>query len=139
MTESTKKILFDSHAILQWLQQESGYEKVKSFMEACREKSLMGYMSQINLGEVYYVTIRSVGMDEARIFLENFLRLSINIVLPDSDLIWKAAEIKADYPISYADCFAVATALKYGASVLTGDPEFYKVEKIVSLEWLYNK
>jgi ribonuclease VapC len=136
MTESTKKILFDSHAILKWTQQETGYRKVKSFMEACREKSISGYMNQINLGEVYYVSIRSVGTDKAKIFLENFLRLPINMILPDRDLIWRASEIKADHPVSYADCFAVATALRHGAAILTGDPEFKKVEKIVSVEWL---
>jgi len=69
-------------------------------------------------------------------FLENFLRLPITIILPDSELIWKASEIKAEYSISYADCFAAATALKYKATILTGDPEFKKLEAIVSVEWL---
>lgn len=136
MTESTRRILFDAHAILKWTQKERGYRKVKSLMEACRDKSVTGYMSQINVGEVYYRTIRAVGMEGAKSFLENFLRLPISIVLPDSDLIWKASEIKAEYPISYADCFAVVTALRHQAVILTGDPEFRKVAKIVTLEWL---
>ena len=75
-------------------------------------------------------------MEGAKSFLENFHRLPISIVLPDSDLVWKASEIKAEYPISYADCFAVATALKHQAVILTGDPEFKKVAKIVTVEWL---
>ena len=136
MTRSMNGILFDAHAILKWTQREAGYQKVKSFMVACRDKSMTGYMSQINLGEVYYKTIRAVGIDGAKNFLENFLRLPINIILPDSELIWKASEIKAEYTISYADCFAVATALKHKATILTGDPEFKKVERIVTVEWL---
>ena len=136
MTKSTKRILFDSHAILKWTQKESGYKKVKSFIVACRNKSVTGYMSQINLGEVYYMTIRGVGMDRAREFLQNFLRLSIHIVLPDGDLIWRASEIKAENPISYADCFAVATAMEVKATILTGDPEFKKAEKLVTVEWV---
>lgn len=131
-----KKILFDAHPILKWIQEEPGYQEVKSLIIACREKSAQGYMSQINLGEVYCQVIRAKGKEEARNFLENFLRLPIHVVLPDGDLIWEAAEIKAEYAISYADCFAVATALKYKATILTGDPEFRKVEKIVSLEWI---
>ena len=87
-------------------------------MIACREKSVTGYMSQINLGEVYYKTIRAIGIDQAKRFLENFLRLPINIILPDSDLIWEASEIKAEYSISYADCFAAATAVRYTATIL---------------------
>jgi len=136
MTKSMKKILFDAHAILKWTREEPGYQKVKSLIISCRDKSIIGYMSQINLGEVYYKTIRAVGIDKAKIFLENFFQLPIDIILPDEDLILQASEIKAEYTISYADCFAAATALRYNATVLTGDPEFTKIEKLVSIEWV---
>jgi len=132
----TKVILFDAHAILKWTQKERGYQKVKSLLTACRDQSATGYMNQINLGEVYYKTIRAVGIDRAKEFLENFLRLPIEIILPDSELIWTASEIKASYSISYADCFAAATALRFGATLLTGDPEFKKLASIVPIEWL---
>lgn len=132
----TKVILFDAHAILKWTQKERGYQKVKSLLTACRDQSATGYMNQINLGEVYYKTIRAVGIDRAKEFLENFFRLPIQIILPDSELIWAASEIKASYSISYADCFAAATALRFGATLLTGDPEFKKVASIVPVEWL---
>jgi len=131
-----KRIVFDAHAILRWTQKEPGYQKVKSLMVACREGSASGYMNRINLGEVHYKTIRVLGPEGAKDFMENFLRLPITIVLPDEPLIWKAAELKAQYPISYADCFAAATALIHNAAVLTGDPEFKKLAKVVSVEWL---
>lgn len=131
-----KRILFDAHAILKWTQKERGYQKVKSLLVACREQSALGYMNQINLGEVYYKTIRSSGLEEAKKFLENFFRLPLSIILPDSELIWKASEIKAEYAISYADCFAAATALRYEAAILTGDREFKKIESFVAVEWL---
>jgi len=131
-----KRIVFDAHAILRWTQKEPGYQKVKSLMVACREGSALGYMNRINLGEVHYKTIRVLGPEGAKDFMENFLRLPITIVLPDEPLIWKAAELKAQYPISYADCFAAATALIHNAAVLTGDPEFKKLAKVVSVEWL---
>jgi ribonuclease VapC len=132
----TKRIVFDAHAILRWTQKESGYQKVKSLMVACREGSASGYMNRINLGEVHYKTIRVLGPEGAKDFMENFLRLPITIVLPDEALIWKAAELKAQYPISYADCFAAATALIYNADLLTGDPEFKKMIKVVTVEWI---
>jgi len=131
-----KRIVFDAHAILRWTQKEPGYQKVKSLMVACREGSASGYMNRINLGEVHYKTIRVLGPEGAKDFMENFLRLPITLVLPDEPLIWKAAELKAQYPISYADCFAAATALIHNAAVLTGDPEFKKLAKVVSVEWL---
>ena len=136
MIISMKRILFDAHPILKWVQKERGYQKVKSLLIDCRNQSALGYINQINLGEVYYKTIRAVGLQEAKNFLENFFRLPITTVLPDSELIWKASEIKAEHSISYADCFAAATALRYEAAILTGDPEFKKIESLVSIEWL---
>jgi ribonuclease VapC len=38
--------------------------------------------------------------------------------------------------LAYADCFAAATALQYEATILTGDPEFKKIEVLVQVEWL---
>jgi ribonuclease VapC len=131
-----KRILFDAHAILKWTQKERGYQKVKNLLVACREQSALGYMNQINVGEVYYKIVRAVGIQGAKKFLDNFLRLPISFILPDTDLIWKASEIKAEYSISYADCFAAATALRYEAAILTGDPEFKKIKALVSIEWL---
>ena len=61
-----KRLLFDAHAILKWTQKERGYQKVKSLLIACKEQSTLGYMNQINLGEVYYKTIRAVGVEEAK-------------------------------------------------------------------------
>jgi predicted nucleic acid-binding protein len=131
-----KRILFDAHAILKWTQKERGYQKVKNLLVACREESALGYMNQINVGEVYYKIIRAVGIEEAKRFLDNFMRLPISFILPDSNLIWKASEIKAEHSISYADCFAAATALRHDAVILTGDPEFKKLKALVSIEWL---
>lgn len=132
----TKAIVFDSHAILKWTQKEPGYAKVKSLISDCRRKSVAGFMNQLNLGEVYYKAIRAKGLEKAREFLQNFERLPIEIVLPDSELIWKAAEIKADYAVSYADCFVAATAMRFNAVILTGDPEFKKLKPLVTVEWV---
>jgi len=45
-------------------------------------------------------------------------------------------ELKAQYPISFADCFTVATALREKAVLVTGDPDFKHVEKIVKIDWV---
>ena len=38
--------------------------------------------------------------------------------------------------LSYAACFAVATAIKEKATVVTGDPGFGKVAGLVDIDWL---
>jgi predicted nucleic acid-binding protein len=48
-------------------------------------------------------------------------------------LVISAAKIKARYALSFADCFAVATAQGENAVVLTGDPEFKNVAELVEI------
>ncbi len=48
----------------------------------------------------------------------------------------EAARIKTQFPVSYADAFAVATAIKERAVLMTGDPELKHVEALVTIEWL---
>ncbi len=136
MTAATKKIVFDSHAILKWTQLEPGYKKVKSLLKACQDGTFAGFINQINLGEVYYKSIRAVGLERARQFLDNFERLPLTILVPDRRLIWKAAEIKAEFSIPYADCFAVATAMGLDAKIVTGDPDFKKTIQLAAVEWV---
>ena len=132
----TKSILFDSFAILKYYQDETGAEKVENLLRSAQRDLLKAFMSEINLGEVYYITIRRIGLESAKENLERLLNLPIKIIAPSSELIMKAAEIKAQYTISYADCFAAATAEQLSASIITGDPEFKKVEHFVTVDWI---
>jgi len=131
-----KNIVFDAHALLKFLQDEDGADKIEKFLLSSRKGDLNAFMSEINLGEVYYKTIRRVGLESARNHLEYFFELPIQIIAPSSDIILSASEIKAEHAISYADCFAVATALKVAESIVTGDPEFKKVEHLVQIIWV---
>ena len=132
----TKSILFDSYAILKYYQDEEGADKVEKLLISSRREALSAYISEINLGEVYYQTIRRLGLESAKKYLEQFSELPIRVIPPSSDIILSASEIKAEYAISYADCFAVATAIMFDASILTGDPEFTKIEHLVKIVWI---
>ena len=44
--------------------------------------------------------------------------------------------VKARFPLSYADAFAVATAIRLGVCLVTGDPEFAAVEDTVDIVWI---
>ena len=131
-----RDILFDSHAILKFYQDEDGADDVEKLLISSRDGDLMSYISEINLGEVYYKIIRRLGLAAARDHLEQFSELPIRVLPPSSDIILSASEIKAEYAISYADCFAVATAINADASIVTGDPEFKKVAHLVEIVWI---
>ena len=131
-----KSILFDSYAILAYAQDEAGADQVEHLLRSASGAGTNAYMSEFNLGEVYYLTIRRIGLQAAKIHLEQVRQLPIQVVSPTTDLILRASEVKAEYAISYADCFAVATASGYSAAIVTGDPEFRKVEHLASIIWI---
>ena len=131
-----RNIVFDSHAILKFYQDEDGAEQVEKLLISSRQGDLKAFMSEINLGEVYHMTIRRLGLVSAKEYLEQFSELIIQVIPATSDIILSASEIKAEYAISYADCFAAATALEVDASIITGDPEFKKVEHLVRIDWI---
>ncbi|UCD78515.1 MAG: type II toxin-antitoxin system VapC family toxin [Desulfobacterales bacterium] len=131
-----KSILFDSHAILKYSQDEKGADIVERLLHKAETASIKAYMSEINLGEVYYQTIRKIGLESAQAYIEQLTQLPFEIIAPSSEIIMKASEIKAQHTISFADCFAVATALQFSAAVVTGDPEFKKVKNFVEIIWV---
>jgi ribonuclease VapC len=131
-----KKMVFDSHAILKFSQDEEGADKIEKFLLLSQQGKIKSFINQINLGEIYYKTIRRLGLEPAKSYLESFYQLPIQVVSPSSEIIFSASEIKAEYAISYADCFAVATALKHEASIVTGDPEFKRLKNLVKIEWI---
>ena len=57
------------------------------------------------------------------------------IISNDFNAVIFESKLKAQHALSFADCFAVATAQRENAVILTGDPEFKNVEKIVSIDW----
>lgn len=63
-------------------------------------------------------------------------QLPVAILSVDDQLVKEAAEIKADYPVSYADAFCIATAQHSKAEILTNDPEFKSVQHLVTVKWL---
>jgi predicted nucleic acid-binding protein len=48
----------------------------------------------------------------------------------------KLAIVWRRYSLSFADCFAVSTARREKARILTGDPEFKKVIDLAEIEWI---
>ncbi len=100
---------------------------------------ILVYLHAIHLGEVYYITLREQGQNTANLAFARIKAFPIRYIdIIDDELLRKAAWLKANYPISYADAFAAALAIIHKSSLLTGDPEFKKLEKKeeISIEWL---
>jgi predicted nucleic acid-binding protein len=79
-------------------------------------------MSWVNLVEVNYQVARDHGWDEAERVLRD-LRSRVTEDLPGVSAMRATARLKAEHPMSLADCFAVALAASTGTDLFTGDPE----------------
>ncbi len=132
-----KARLLDSFAFLAYLKKEKSYQKVKHILASHQEGEEDLLMNEINVGEVYYILARERSLDAAEYFLHDILQSLAIKVIPNSfsDVI-EAAKIKVQFPIAYADAFAVATAIKYDATLVTGDTDFTKVEHLIEIDWL---
>ena len=97
------------------------------------------YLHAIQLGEVYYITLREQGKSVADLAYARIKAFPVSIIdTIDEKLLLSAASLKATFPISYADAFAAALSRLYDAVLLTGDPEFKVLEekKILRVKWL---
>jgi uncharacterized protein len=133
--KSTK--VLDSFALLAYLNDESGADKIKKLFTSAQHQNTTLLINEINVGESYYIISRRRGQERADYFLETVLSwLSVDIVHNSFDLVIEAAKVKAVYPLSFADCFAAVTAARNDAVLITGDPEFKEVEHMIKVDWL---
>jgi predicted nucleic acid-binding protein len=129
-----KKSVLDAYALLAYLKKESGHARVRDLL-ASESSSL--FINAINVGEVFYIFARAHGIKAAEYFQSVILpSLPVHIVENALDDVLQAARIKAAHALSFADCFAAATAIRESACLVTGDPEFKKLEKALQIEWL---
>lgn len=111
-------VVLDSWALMRLLE---GSEPTASLVQE-RLDAGDAIVNWINLGEVHYVLHRAEGRAAATRTIAD-IEAVVTTVLPDRELVIRAAEIKAKHPLSYADAFAAATAARFDAPLWTGDPE----------------
>ncbi len=131
-------LVVDTYAIISFLRKEGDHLAVKRIFQQARETGTILLLSDINWGEVYYITLRNYGEAALQKTLGWMDAMGFQMVHPTRERIQAAARIKARFPVSYADAFAIAAAREFGCPVVTGDPEFRQVERagMVKLLWV---
>jgi predicted nucleic acid-binding protein len=130
-------VVLDAWAVLAFLQgEEPAASRVRHLLHEAYSQEVELFLSIINLGEVVYRVGKVRGETEANETLAQIRRLPITIVLASDDAVWAAVRYKMHYAISYADAFAVATAEKLDAALVTGDAELVQLAGQVSIEKL---
>ena len=129
-------IVLDSFALLAYLGDENGKVQVEYVLERAQETDIPLKMTLINMGEVLYITERERGIRQSQLVLSRIKQLPIKFYNIDEQLMLKAAHFKAGYPIAFSDCFAAGLAEMSGSVLMTGDPEFKKLEDFINIYWI---
>ena len=131
-----KSYVIDSFAMIAFFENEPGAEIVADILNSLMKHKAKAFMSVINWGEVYYNTMRVQGIEKAEEVIAQFRKYPIQLVSADQTLTYNAAKLKGEHRIAYADCFAAALSSKLKAPLITGDPEFKKLESEISIQWI---
>ncbi|MBM3165980.1 MAG: type II toxin-antitoxin system VapC family toxin [Chloroflexi bacterium] len=129
-------IVFDTFALLTFLKGEDDSTKVGGYLHKIQDKQLAGYLSAVNLSELYYITMRENGYEDAEVLAASLKDWGLQITTADEELAKRAGQLKAQYAIPLADAFAAATAQAARTRLLTGDLDFQKLEQEIQIEWI---
>lgn len=130
-----ERFVLDAYAVLALLDDEPGADDVAAILSAQDCEILI---SAINVGEVDYILRRRAGVEKARAAEDAvYDHPRIQIAEATRDRIRAAAELKAGGGLSLGDAFAAALARELEAALVTGDPEFKRLEgEGLRLRWL---
>jgi ribonuclease VapC len=133
-----KSYILDAWAILAFLQQEEpAASRVRTLLQQAQQDTQTQLsISIINLGEIFYILSRKRGSEDAKQTITAIQKLPLTILPSTNERVFMAAEVKAAYPISYADSFAIAASTELDAILLTGDPEIIQLQGSFDVEVL---
>ena len=123
--------LLDTSALLALRDDEPGAERVATLMNAAADGGPICYGCFMSLMEVLYRVWKDEGEQAGRSAYDTCQRLPIKWIHESSQLLERAAEIKARFPLSLADAWIAAAAVEMEAVLIHKDPEFENVSGLL--------
>jgi len=133
---ASKAVVLDSWAMMAFFENESSAEQVEQIILEAHRSGTPLMMSVVNVGELWYNTVRGHSPADAERVVHELDHLGIEMVEADWELTRQAALFKTKGKMAYADCFAAALAKLRKAELVTGDPEFKQVEGEIKIIWV---
>jgi predicted nucleic acid-binding protein len=129
-----RRYVLDANALIGLLEDRSGTApRVRRLLEEAFRQDLPLLLSAVNWGEVFYISWRQHGEASARLADAKLRQLPIVVMPADLDRATRAAALKQKHNLGYADAFAAELAIERGAWLVTADPEFSKLGKMLSV------
>jgi predicted nucleic acid-binding protein len=129
--------VIDSSALLRFADDEAGAERVHEILKAGISGSAHISISAVQWGEVAGRLRAHYGAGQEGRILGELLPSEVDIVPATGERAVRAADLRVDRKISYADAFAVELATQLADHVLvTADYGFKAVGDLVRIEFL---
>ncbi len=130
------KCLLDAYGLLLFLQKEGPYQIIKTRFRDAQDNGNPILINEMSVGEIFHVTANVHSIEKAEAFLPLLEVLPLETISNNLESILQAARIKAQYALGYISALVTVTAERENAVLLTGDPEFHKVEEVIDIQWL---
>lgn len=127
MEKEVVNYVMDACGLIAYFRDEEGGERIETLLD---DKHSRFFMHAVNVGEVYYDTLRK-DKNEAQELWEDIQQLPIIIIWGlDIPFIEIVGKYKTSFRVSYADCFLLALAEQKFATIITADHhELESIEK----------
>jgi predicted nucleic acid-binding protein len=129
--------VLDSSAFLRYIDNEAGSERVEQLLGECVSEKAEVRISAIQWGEIAGNLRKRLGESQQRRILSSFLPGEVEIISVSGERAVRAAEIKVDRKVPYADAIALELAMSFPDHVLvTADYGFKAVADLARIEFL---
>lgn len=130
--------VLDAFPLIGFFKGEHGVaDRVDDLFRSAHRGDVQLFAATVNVGELYYRTIREFGEQRARDVLAQFEDYAVEVIPVDWPLAYAGAILKGVHRISYADCIAAALTQRLDATLVTGDDGFRQIADL-KIEWLPN-
>jgi predicted nucleic acid-binding protein len=131
---STRRFVLDANALLGFFESRRLVaEKMRQLLGEALRQDLPLLISAVTWGEVFYIAWRRHGENNAREAEAHLQRMPIAVIPVERERAARAGALKEKHGLGYADAFAAELAIERGAWLVTADPEFSKVGKVLSV------
>jgi PIN domain nuclease of toxin-antitoxin system len=132
--------VLDASAVLRFLLGEAGDQRVEEILEGSQRGASRAVISAINCGEVVGKIYQSQGRLAAEALATTLQFYGLEIVPVTADRAARAAVLKVDLKLGYADAICVELAASLpNSTIITADYDFVAATALVAIEFLPNK
>jgi len=132
--------VLDSSAVFRYNDDESGADRMEAIFETCARGVGSMCISAVQWGEIAAVERKRSGANGQRLVLQRLRQIDLHIIPVIAERVVRAAELRVDRKLPYADAFAIELAMDSPDHVLvTADYDFKAVADLAHIEFLPQK